>query len=72
MYVISKPNFSKARHVLYTDGCSIIVVIICFPRFWCSKATPFIARLFPSVPLAVNIISSGKTRNIFAACFFSS
>ncbi len=52
--------------VFATDGCSIAVVMMCFPRRLFARAAPKMARLFDSVPPEVKMISFGSQRSVFA------
>lgn len=65
----SYPCSSRYAIVADTDGCSMDVVITCFPLRLFASATPIIARLLDSVPPDVKQISFSCTFNVFAIFF---
>ena len=64
--VSSKPSSAKNVAGIYTAGCSIPDIIICFPSLFFAIAVPKSAILLDSVPPDVKIISLFLTFRVFA------
>ena len=62
----SNPCSVKNSAGLYTAGCSIPEIIICFPYLFLLMAPPISAILLDSVPPEVKIISPFFTFKVFA------
>ena len=55
--VTSKPKSCISKTVFKTEGCSVLLVMMCLPRERLAKQYPLIARLLASVAPLVKITS---------------
>ena len=69
---MSNPWSCKNPRVLYTDECSTLVVMMCFPPRWLAMAAPIRAILLDSEPPEVNTISFSSTLRLFAIMLLAS